>query len=366
MVAPPTLNRLTVAAAVDSYLATMRRKVVIGQVSPRTYGIYSHDLADFRDLAGPDTVLDDITGEDMDGIVAAFASIPDRRRKAHAQAARTGAVRPGAPQKSASSQALFHTSVTAFLSTAEHQGWVQVSPMHYAQLRPAKRKHLRVERSSLSLDQAQALIEHGAGEIGPETTRRAEHNIARDRCVFSLMVVLGPRVSEVASADLDELSPTADGGASWTILGKGGKQRRVPLSASLYAQFREYQQVRARTVPGAEDCPAAFVSSRGNRVDAQSIQRALTAAQKRLAGREDTRALARGMTPHALRHTAATLMLASGWDIKVVAELLGHENISTTSRYLDQIPGELEAAIAAHPLGGQLASREAADAVAEV
>lgn len=362
MVAPPALTRLTVAEAVASYLATMRRKAVIGQVSERTCGLYAQDLRDFQDLAGADKVLDDITGGDIDEIVAGFATIPDRRRKHHAQAARA---RAGA-SKAVTSQALFHTSISAFFATAEHQGWVQASPMTYSQLRPARRKHLRVERSALSLDQAQALLDHGVGEVGPETTRRAEHNIVRDRCIFALMVVLGPRVSEVSAADLDDFAPAAGGGASWTIIGKGGRQRRVPLSAALNEQFREYQQVRARCVPGAEDCPAAFVSSRGNRLDAQSIQRALTAAKNRLATREDTRGLARGMTPHALRHTAATLMLASGWDIKVVAELLGHENIATTSRYLDQIEGELEAAIAAHPLGGQLASKAAADAVAEV
>lgn len=361
MVAPPTLTRLSVAEAVEKYLTTMRRKAVTGQASQRTYGIYDRDLRDFRELAGAETVLDDITGSEIDEIIERFATIPDRRRKHHAQQARMAV---GA-MKSASSQSLFHTSISTFFATAEHQGWVQVSPMHYAQLQRPKVGHLRAERSALSLDQAQALVAHGAGTVEAGTTQRAEHNIVRDRCIFKLMVVLGPRVSEVAAANLDDFSPTPDGGASWSVIGKGRKHRRVPLSAALYAQFREYQAVRARNVPGSEENPAAFVSSRGNRVDAQSIQRSLTAAKRRLSAREETRALARGMTPHALRHTAATLMLASGWDIKVVAELLGHANISTTSRYLDQIAGELEAAIAAHPLGGQLASREAADAVVD-
>ncbi len=54
--------------------------------------------------------------------------------------------------------------------------------------------------------------------------------------------------------------------------------------------------------------------------------------------------------PHALRHTTATLLVAHGWDVKVVAELLGHASIATTGVYLDRIEGELAAAIAAHPL----------------
>jgi integrase/recombinase XerC len=51
-----------------------------------------------------------------------------------------------------------------------------------------------------------------------------------------------------------------------------------------------------------------------------------------------------------LRHTAATLMLAEGWDVKVVAQLLGHTTVTTTSKYLDELPGELSVAVNAHPL----------------
>jgi site-specific recombinase XerD len=70
----------------------------------------------------------------------------------------------------------------------------------------------------------------------------------------------------------------------------------------------------------------------------------------------------RDATPHALRHTSATLLLAAGWDVKVIAELLGHASIATTGVYLDRIDGELAAAIRAHPLtagpgpGGDLTS----------
>lgn len=68
--------------------------------------------------------------------------------------------------------------------------------MDYSQLRPGRRADLRTERSALTLEQAQALLEHGPGEITETTTARQEHNIVRDRAMFTLMIFLGPRVSE--------------------------------------------------------------------------------------------------------------------------------------------------------------------------
>lgn len=64
-----------------------------------------------------------------------------------------------------------------------------------AQLRPGRRADLRTERSALTLEQAQALLEHGPGEITETTTARQEHNIVRDRAMFTLMIFLGPRVA---------------------------------------------------------------------------------------------------------------------------------------------------------------------------
>lgn len=79
-------------------------------------------------------------------------------------------------------------------------------------------------------------------------------------------------------------------------------------------------------------------------MSARDVQRLLERAEARVRTREP--AHAREVTPHALRHTAATLMLAKGWDVKVVAQLLGHASISTTGTYLDAIPGELAQAVA--------------------
>ena len=59
---------------------------------------------------------------------------------------------------------------------------------------------------------------------------------------------------------------------------------------------------------------------------------------------------ARAVIPHGLRHTAATLMLAEAWDGNIIARLLGHASVATTSKYLDELPGELSVALNTHPL----------------
>ncbi len=88
--------------------------------------------------------------------------------------------------------------------------------------------------------------------------------------------------------------------------------------------------------------------SAGRRLAVRDIERLLERAVQRT--RTADPAHARAVVPHGLRHTAATLMLAEGWDVKVVAQLLGHATVTTTSQYLDELPGELSVAINAHPL----------------
>lgn len=353
MVKPPELDRITVDEAVNRFLDRVAARVSIGQRSSQTHETYRRALESFVALVGADRVLDDVTGGDVDAVLAGFARTPDRRF----------AEKPGfnAPVgKSADSQQLFYRVLDQLFADAVKHGWVQASPMDYAELRPGKSKQLSAHRRALTIEQADALLLHGAGAVQADTPAKAVHNITRDRLLFTILAILGPRVSEVVQADVEDFVPQgSEGEAIWTVVGKGQKPRRLPLSADLHTQFREYQQLRSQLVsdavlPEDTDSKAAFVSSRGQRLNERAIQRALSSAQHRLAANPDTAALARGITPHALRHTAATVMLASGWDVKVVAGMLGHDNIATTSRYLDEIPGELATALRDHPLLGRM------------
>lgn len=342
MVQPPQLTRLTVAEASHKYLDTCHQKAKIGQMSQLTYATYRRHLSEFGNLAGTDRVLDDLTGDDIDAVTVDYAELPDRRGGTASSDA-----------KSLSTQQAFYAALTAFFSQAKRRGWVQDSPMDYAQLKPSSRKvETRQARRSLTRAQAVAVIEHGAGPApSPHAAPSRVLGYYRNRAMLALLTVLGPRASEITQADTSDFRTNPDGSAVWTIHGKGGKTRRVPVSVPLYRRYRKYQDYREEQGVGA-GILAAFVNAKGERLDPRSVQRIVHAATLHLSTHADpdVRAGAREIVPHGLRHTAATLMLASGQSVKVVAGLLGHENISTTSAYLDELDGELADAIRDHPL----------------
>ena len=347
MVAPPTPQRIPLGESVDRYLDSITAQVSVGKLRAATRDNYSSDLKNFIEVLGADIITDDITGEDVDRAVGVFAAGDDKR---YTKAEKNGAGRSPATQKR------FYQSVTRFFSHAAVHGWVQVSPMQWATLEPKVRGDLRVERSALSPEQARALLEHGAGSPPPEgdeKTRSHERNHSRDQLLITLLAVLGPRVEEIARADRQDIIASAEH-TEWRVVGKGGKVRRVPLSDEMLQLLDAYLATRPapsdslspKTRADAEK--ALFRTGRGSRITSRDVQRLIHRASERVATAAPEQA--RGITPHALRHTAATLMLANGWDVKVVSQLLGHSNISATQRYLDAIPGELAAAIRNNPL----------------
>lgn len=345
MVAPPVLTRITVADAVAQYLARARQRCKTGDLSKTTVGTYEVDLRDFSALAGPGTVVDDITGGNIDDILARYADLPDRRYRDPDS--------KGAPGRSPATQARFRQSLTRFFTVAARDGWVQADPMQWSVISPKARGGLRTARTALVLEQAIALLDHGAGAPDAPHARPHERNHERDRFLIAAMTLLGPRVDEVVRADTDDFRRTRDGW-TWRIVGKGGKAREVPLSTELAALRDAYIAVRPAPpddLPDAQakDARAAmFRTGRGRRMSARDVQRLLTKARARVAAAAPH--LARDVTPHGLRHTAATILLAQGWDVKVVSQLVGHASIGTTGLYLDEIPGELAAAVKAHPL----------------
>jgi site-specific recombinase XerD len=228
---------------------------------------------------------------------------------------------------------------------------------------PAKvRERLRVERTALSASAAQALMATVAAPPAPAdggtagAARRPDQALAlRDRLVVALLLVVGPRVSELARADVADFT-REPGETRWRIVGKGGTTRTVALSPPLANALEDYltelrPRLAARRPDDADAQRALLLSWRGRRVDTQAIRGLLARAVRRMPA-----PYRRPTTPHALRHTTATLLVAEGWDVKVVAELLGHASIATTGVYLDRIEGELAAAIRTHPLSGALAA----------
>ncbi|PFG43224.1 site-specific recombinase XerD [Isoptericola jiangsuensis] len=349
MVAPPRLELLSVAQAADRYLTSVRVETVRGVLSPATERSYVRDVTELVGLLGGDRVLDDVTGDDVDDALVRYQARADGRY--------SDPRRKRGPGRSTATVNRFRQSVTRFFGHAVRQCWVQADPMQWA-APPAKvRERLRTERTALSASAAQALlasVDTPAAAPTPTVRTRSDHALGlRDRLVVALLVVLGPRVSELVRADVVDLVREPEG-TVWRIVGKGGTPRTVALSTPLAALLEDYlTTLRPRLAarrPDDDDAQRALLLSwRGRRLEAQAVRDLLTRAVARMP--EPYR---RPATPHALRHTTATLLVADGWDVKVVAELLGHASIATTGVYLDRIDGELAAAIRTHPLAQSL------------
>ncbi len=345
LVAPPRLTLLTVAEAVDRYLAAVRKDAVRGVLSPTTARSYTRDVAELAALLGPDRVLDDITGDDVDDALVRYQASPDGRF--------TDPDRKRGPGRSTATVNRFRQSATRFFSHAVRECWVQADPMLWAAPPARVRGGLRVARTALSSAAAQSLLETTAAPVPPGGVRQDQQLALRDRLVVALLLVLGPRVSELAGADVEDFL-REPGQTRGRILGKGGAVRTVTLSEPLAATLEDYlRDLRPRLAarrPDDDDAQRALLLTwRGRRIDTQAIRALLTRAVARMPA-----PFRRPATPHALRHTTATLLVAQGWDVKVVAELLGHASIATTGVYLDRIEGELAAAIRAHPLTATL------------
>ncbi len=158
----------------------------------------------------------------------------------------------------------------------------------------------------------------------------------RDRALLEVLYGTGARISEAVGLDLDDLPAEATGGpASATgplvrLLGKGGKERVVPLGSYAVAALSDYL-VRARPALAAAGQPggALFLNTRGDRLSRQSAWAVLRAA----AERAGVGTAEHPVSPHSLRHSFATHLLEGGADVRVVQELLGHASVTTTQIY---------------------------------
>ncbi|MEV8214619.1 site-specific tyrosine recombinase XerD [Leifsonia sp. NPDC077715] len=146
----------------------------------------------------------------------------------------------------------------------------------------------------------------------------------RDKALLELMYATGARVSEAVGLNVDDVID-AD---VVRLTGKGSKQRIVPLGSYAREAVSAYL-VRARPVLSAKGraTPALFLGMRGARLSRQNVWLIIRAAAERaqLDGEH--------LSPHTLRHSFATHLLAGGADVRVVQELLGHSSVATTQIY---------------------------------
>jgi integrase/recombinase XerC len=170
----------------------------------------------------------------------------------------------------------------------------------------------------------------------------------RDRAILELFYASGLRLSELVGLDLEDVNLT---GRVVRVRGKGGKERLVPFNQSAASAIRTMNsdrvsskfEVRSSKFGRGGRRNPLFLNLRGGRLTTRSVDRIVRRYVREAA-------IARGISPHALRHTFATHLLQAGADLRAIQELLGHANLSTTQRYTHLDIGRLmEVYKKAHP-----------------
>ena len=159
----------------------------------------------------------------------------------------------------------------------------------------------------------------------------------RDLCILTIFLNCGLRISELAGLDLTDLRTD-----SIRVLGKGNKERVVYINDACADAINDYLAIRKNA--SALDNIALFLSSRRTRISTSTVH-SLVKKHLLAAGLDSTK-----YSSHKLRHTAATLMLKCGVDVRTLQELLGHEHLNTTQIYTHVENSGLRDAAAQSPL----------------
>lgn len=178
----------------------------------------------------------------------------------------------------------------------------------------------------LTLEESQRLLSSVDGK-----------NKERDYCILCLFLNCGLRISELVGLNVSDYR-----GESMRVLGKGNKERTVYLNQACQDAIERYLEIRKNLAPARVS--AMFLSSRRARMSVDAVQ---VMVKKNLTRAGLDASL---YSTHKLRHTAATLMLQNGVDVRTLQEVLGHENLNTTQIYTHIDNAELRTAAAANPL----------------
>jgi integrase/recombinase XerC len=162
----------------------------------------------------------------------------------------------------------------------------------------------------LDIDQVTTLVEAPADD---------QKHALRDRAVLEMLYSCGLRVSELTALDIGELDFS---GGMVRVMGKGGKERIVPVGSRAIKAIREYLVGRGELAGSGP----LFLNTRGGRINRRSVARIIDTYVLRIAA-------FKRISPHILRHTFATHMLEGGADLRAIQELLGHASLSTTQKY---------------------------------
>ncbi|HTM44897.1 MAG TPA: tyrosine recombinase XerC [Polyangiaceae bacterium] len=220
-------------------------------------------------------------------------------------------------QISSNSIARKMASLRAFYRYLSRSGVVKENPAEQL----ATPKVHRKMPAFLGVDQANEVMSTPA-QLGTATPAQQ----ARDMLLLEILYGSGLRVGELVGLNLADFDPAQ---GLLRVLGKGRKERVVPLGSKTLTALKEYLALRPtlrNPKDGKQDAQALLLSRLGKRVGARQVQRLVQRYGALGVGRPD-------LHPHALRHSCATHMLEGGADLRAIQELLGHSGLSTTQRY---------------------------------
>ena len=269
---------------------------VARNLSPHTIAAYRRDLRDLEAFAGSYLGRDDYQWRDVDrGVIRAFLGDAGRRGLAPRTVARK------------------LSSVRALFRHLHREGEIPANPARLVRGPKLDRTlpgHMRAEEITALFRWAES---RAAQENGLTETRLL--------AALELLYGSGIRLSELASLNMNSLD-LAQG--QIRVLGKGRKERIVPVTAAAARAVRNYLPRRQEV---AEDgCQALLVGRHGGRLSNRHIQRFIQAVLSDFAS-------AANLSVHSLRHTFATHLLDAGADLMAVKELLGHASLGTTQIY---------------------------------
>ena len=257
--------------------------------------------------------IEDITTSDVFDFLSYLAS--DRSEGSHSQASICG-IGPSARARKLSAIKSFYKYLTIRTKQLFEN---PVAELEYPKLRKSLPKYLTLEQSA-------RLLSCVAGV-----------NEKRDYAILMLFLNCGIRRSELVGLNITDVYDDRI-----RVVGKGNKERFVYFGLACNKAIKAYLIERNKVV--LSDNRALFGSRNGNRISVTAVHRLVEKALLQ-AGLDATQ-----FSAHKLRHTAATMMLSGGVDVKTVQEVLGHENLNTTQIYTHIENTELKIAAEANPL----------------
>ncbi|HEX9642518.1 MAG TPA: site-specific tyrosine recombinase XerD [Acidimicrobiia bacterium] len=296
---------LTVLDAIEEYLAALSSE---RGLAVNTISAYRRDLVDYCRFLGVEEPrrVDDVSTADVS---AYLASLRERALAPSTVARRIAAVR-------GLHRFLVAEDLAGFDPTAMVDG----------------------PRRSAGLPKALAVEEVAAILDAPDPTTALG---ARDRALLEVMYASGCRVAEVVGLDLDDVDLDD---RTARVTGKGSRQRLVPLGRYAVEAVRAYLPRRLELKGDAPDLGRVFLNARGRPMSRQAVW-LVVRRHGAAVGIEPHR-----VSPHVLRHSAATHMVEGGADLRTVQEMLGHASISTTQIYTRVSPQHLlEVYVTSHP-----------------